>query len=138
MLKSPSTPSPGSATNPSPRPQHVVFGICRLIDILVPDVPQSLELKMKRERYLAKQALADSDAIMQVSVAKALLADAASLSQVSGREIRANAGRHPRVSSAGGACMLSCCSCRGLYVVSRVRTDRHVHTDRHNGAYVHA
>ncbi|XP_047474777.1 anoctamin-7-like isoform X1 [Penaeus chinensis] len=50
--------------------EHVVFGICRLIDILVPDVPQSLELKMKRERYLAKQALADSDAIMQVAQGK--------------------------------------------------------------------
>lgn len=39
--------------------EHVVFGICRLIDILVPDVPESLEIKIKRERYLAKQALAD-------------------------------------------------------------------------------
>lgn len=46
--------------------QHVVFGICRLIDVLVPDVPESLELKIKRERYLAKQALQDSDTIMKV------------------------------------------------------------------------
>ncbi|XP_064079852.1 anoctamin-7-like isoform X2 [Macrobrachium nipponense] len=46
--------------------EHVVFGICRLIDIVVPDVPQSLEIKMKRERYLAKQALADSDNILKV------------------------------------------------------------------------
>ena len=46
--------------------QHVVFGICRLIDILVPDIPQSLELKIKREGYLAKQALADTDTLMQV------------------------------------------------------------------------
>jgi hypothetical protein len=44
----------------------VVFGICRLIDVLVPDVPESLELKIKRERYLAKQALQDSDTIMKV------------------------------------------------------------------------
>ncbi|XP_023932129.1 anoctamin-7 isoform X5 [Lingula anatina] len=44
--------------------EHVVFGICRLIDVLVPDVPEVLELKIKRERYLAKQALADTDAIM--------------------------------------------------------------------------
>jgi len=42
--------------------QHVVFGICRLIDFVVPDVPQSLDLKIKRERYLARQALADSAA----------------------------------------------------------------------------
>ena len=46
--------------------EHVVFGICRLIDILVPDIPESLELKIKREHYLAKQALADTDTIMQV------------------------------------------------------------------------
>ncbi|XP_054265899.1 anoctamin-7-like isoform X2 [Macrosteles quadrilineatus] len=46
--------------------EHVVFGICRLIDILVPDIPESLELKIKRERYLAKQALQDSESIMKV------------------------------------------------------------------------
>ena len=40
----------------------MVFGVCRLIDVIVPDVPKSLDLKMKRERYLAKQALADSAA----------------------------------------------------------------------------
>ena len=48
--------------------QHVVFGICRLIDIMVPDVPEALELKIKRERYLAKQALADTDTIFTVSL----------------------------------------------------------------------
>ena len=47
--------------------QHCVFGVCRLIDIMVPDVPESLELKMKREAYLAKQALADTDTLMVVS-----------------------------------------------------------------------
>lgn len=41
--------------------QHIVFGICKLIDIIVPDVPESLDVKIKRERYLAKQALADVD-----------------------------------------------------------------------------
>ena len=46
--------------------EHVVFGVCRLIDILVPDIPESLELKIKRERYLAKQALADTDTIVAV------------------------------------------------------------------------
>ncbi|XP_064459416.1 anoctamin-7-like isoform X1 [Ornithodoros turicata] len=47
--------------------EHVVFGVCRLIDVLVPDIPSELELKIKRERYLAKQALADSDTIMKVA-----------------------------------------------------------------------
>lgn len=47
--------------------EHVVFGICKLIDILVPDVPESLELKIKREAYLAKQALADQDTIMMLA-----------------------------------------------------------------------
>lgn len=44
-----------------------MFTVCRLIDMLVPDIPEALELKIKRERYLAKQALADSDTIMKVS-----------------------------------------------------------------------
>ncbi|ELT94351.1 hypothetical protein CAPTEDRAFT_102977, partial [Capitella teleta] len=46
--------------------EHVVFGMNKVIDILVPDVPESLEVKIKRERYLAKQALADTDTIMAV------------------------------------------------------------------------
>ncbi|XP_049779598.1 anoctamin-7-like isoform X7 [Schistocerca gregaria] len=50
--------------------EHVVFGICRLIDILVPDIPESLELKIKRERYLAKQALQDSETILKVAARK--------------------------------------------------------------------
>ncbi|KAI3381824.1 hypothetical protein SNEBB_004040 [Seison nebaliae] len=40
--------------------EHTVFGITRLIEVLVPDVPKKLEVLIKRERYLAKQALADS------------------------------------------------------------------------------
>lgn len=47
--------------------EHFVFGVCKLIDILVPDVPESLSLKIKRERYLAKQALADTETIMQIA-----------------------------------------------------------------------
>lgn len=47
--------------------EHVVFCVCRLIDVMVPDIPCQLELKIKRERYLAKQALADSDTIMKVA-----------------------------------------------------------------------
>ena len=46
--------------------QHAVFGVCRLIDILVPDVPNSLQVKIKREQFLAKQALADTDQLLQV------------------------------------------------------------------------
>ncbi|XP_054856935.1 anoctamin-7-like [Eublepharis macularius] len=44
--------------------EHVVFFCLRLIDWLVPDVPESLEVKIKRERYLAKQALADNQAML--------------------------------------------------------------------------
>uniref|UniRef100_A0A8C3SNI2 Anoctamin n=1 Tax=Chelydra serpentina TaxID=8475 RepID=A0A8C3SNI2_CHESE len=44
--------------------EHVVFSCLRLIDWLVPDVPGSLELKIKRERYLAKQALADNQEVL--------------------------------------------------------------------------
>lgn len=45
--------------------EHVVFGICRGIDLLVPDIPESLDIKIKRERYLAKQALADAEQLLQ-------------------------------------------------------------------------
>ncbi|XP_077510547.1 anoctamin-7-like isoform X1 [Amblyomma americanum] len=50
--------------------EHVVFCVCRLIDLVVPDIPNQLELKIKRERYLAKQALADSETIMKVAQRK--------------------------------------------------------------------
>ena len=46
--------------------QHVVFGVCRLIDLIVPDIPESLDVKIKRERYLAKEALQDADHVLQV------------------------------------------------------------------------
>lgn len=45
----------------------MVFFVLRLIDWMVPDVPESLELKVKRERYLAKQALADNQEALLVS-----------------------------------------------------------------------
>ncbi len=47
--------------------QHVVFGVCRLIDLVVPDIPESLDVKIKRERYLAKEALQDADHVLQVT-----------------------------------------------------------------------
>ncbi|KAM8953173.1 anoctamin-7 [Pelodytes ibericus] len=40
--------------------EHVVFFLGRLIDLLVPDVPEAVEIKVKRERFLAKQALAEN------------------------------------------------------------------------------
>ncbi|CAB1329770.1 unnamed protein product [Coregonus sp. 'balchen'] len=46
--------------------EHVVFFVLRAIDWMVPDVPESLELKVKRERYLAKQALADNQEALLV------------------------------------------------------------------------
>ncbi|XP_061591032.1 anoctamin-7 [Cololabis saira] len=47
--------------------EHVVFFVLRAIDWIVPDVPGSLELKIKRERYLAKQALAENQEALLVS-----------------------------------------------------------------------
>lgn len=41
--------------------QHVVFSIGRVLDLLVPDIPESVEVKVKRECYLAKQALAENE-----------------------------------------------------------------------------
>ncbi|NXE03857.1 ANO7 protein, partial [Lophotis ruficrista] len=40
--------------------EHVVFFIGRVIASLVPDIPESVEVKVKRERYLAKEALAEN------------------------------------------------------------------------------
>ena len=45
--------------------EHFVFGICKCIDVLVPDIPESLDIKIKRERYLAKEALQDADHVLQ-------------------------------------------------------------------------
>ncbi|XP_029911758.1 anoctamin-7 [Myripristis murdjan] len=48
--------------------EHVVFFVLRAIDWMVPDIPESLELKIKRERYLAKQALAENqEALLQAT-----------------------------------------------------------------------
>lgn len=46
--------------------EHVVFFVLRFIVIAVPDIPESLDLKIRRERYLAKQALADVDNILKI------------------------------------------------------------------------
>lgn len=44
--------------------EHVVFSIGRVLDLLVPDIPESVEVKVKRECYLAKQALAENEALL--------------------------------------------------------------------------
>ncbi|XP_006902997.1 PREDICTED: anoctamin-7 [Elephantulus edwardii] len=43
--------------------EHVVFSITRLLDLLVPDIPETVEVKVKREYYLAKQALAENEVL---------------------------------------------------------------------------
>ncbi|CAM4613918.1 anoctamin-7 [Caretta caretta] len=45
--------------------EHVVFFIARVIDLMVPDIPESLQIKVKHERYLAKQALAENKALFE-------------------------------------------------------------------------
>ncbi|AWO99528.1 putative anoctamin-7-like [Scophthalmus maximus] len=40
--------------------EHVVFFIGRLIDMMVPDIPEEVEIKIKREHYMAKEALAEN------------------------------------------------------------------------------
>lgn len=37
--------------------QHVVFFFGYMLDLLIPDVPEEIEIKIKRQKYLAKQAL---------------------------------------------------------------------------------
>ncbi|XP_055082020.1 anoctamin-7 isoform X2 [Periophthalmus magnuspinnatus] len=40
--------------------EHVVFTVSRFIDALIPDVPEEVQIKVKRERYMAKEALAEN------------------------------------------------------------------------------
>ncbi len=48
----------------------MVFGVCRLIDLVVPDIPESLDIKIKRERFLAKEALQEAEHVLQVGYIK--------------------------------------------------------------------
>ncbi|XP_036611726.1 anoctamin-7 [Trichosurus vulpecula] len=41
--------------------EHVIFSVAWLINIIVPDIPESVEIKVKQEYYLAKEALADHE-----------------------------------------------------------------------------
>uniref|UniRef100_A0A8C7ETV2 Anoctamin n=1 Tax=Neovison vison TaxID=452646 RepID=A0A8C7ETV2_NEOVI len=50
--------------------EHVVFSISRVLDLLIPDIPESVEVKVKREYYLAKQALAENEALSGTNGAK--------------------------------------------------------------------
>ncbi|XP_027901024.1 anoctamin-7-like isoform X1 [Xiphophorus couchianus] len=43
--------------------EHVVFFIGRLIDLTVSNIPEEVEIKIKREHYVAKQALAENKAL---------------------------------------------------------------------------
>lgn len=43
--------------------EHVVFFIGHLIDIMVPDIPEDVEIKIKREHYMAKEALAENQSL---------------------------------------------------------------------------
>lgn len=38
----------------------MVFFVGSLIDMMVPDIPEEVEMKMKREHYMAKEALAEN------------------------------------------------------------------------------
>lgn len=39
--------------------QHFVFATHNLIDFLVPDIPEELDIAIKKEAYLAKKAMSD-------------------------------------------------------------------------------
>ncbi|XP_018604157.1 anoctamin-7 [Scleropages formosus] len=46
--------------------EHVVFFIGRLIDMMVPDIPGEVEVKIKREHYMAKEALAENQSLAKM------------------------------------------------------------------------
>ncbi|XP_074536453.1 anoctamin-7 [Halichoeres trimaculatus] len=48
--------------------EHVVFFIGRLIDLMVPDIPEEVEMKIKREHYMAKEALAENQAFGKTTI----------------------------------------------------------------------
>nr|XP_046246025.1 anoctamin-7 isoform X2 [Scatophagus argus]XP_046246027.1 anoctamin-7 isoform X2 [Scatophagus argus] len=48
--------------------EHVVFFIGRIIDMMVPDIPEEVEMKIKREHYMAKEALAENQSLGKVDV----------------------------------------------------------------------
>lgn len=44
--------------------EHIVFFVAQMIDVLIPDIPESLQLKIKRENFLGKQALAEREDVV--------------------------------------------------------------------------
>nr|XP_008286250.1 PREDICTED: anoctamin-7-like [Stegastes partitus] len=48
--------------------EHVVFFIGRLIDLMVPDIPEEVEMKIKREHYMAKEALAENQFLRETLI----------------------------------------------------------------------
>ncbi|XP_062274505.1 anoctamin-7 [Scomber scombrus] len=48
--------------------EHVVFFVGRLIDLMVSDIPEEVELKIKREHYMAKEALAENQSLGNIVV----------------------------------------------------------------------
>uniref|UniRef100_A0A3Q1H1K8 Anoctamin n=1 Tax=Anabas testudineus TaxID=64144 RepID=A0A3Q1H1K8_ANATE len=53
--------------------EHVVFFIGGMIDMMVPDIPEEVEMKIKREHYMAKEALAENQVQQSKSKSSALL-----------------------------------------------------------------
>ncbi|OQR76479.1 anoctamin-7-like [Tropilaelaps mercedesae] len=47
--------------------EHLVFIICAVIDRVVPDVPHDITIQVRRERYLAKQALSNSNYLLEIA-----------------------------------------------------------------------
>ncbi|XP_044208987.1 anoctamin-7 [Thunnus albacares] len=48
--------------------EHVVFFFGHLIDMMVPDIPEEVELKIKREHYMAKEALAENQSLGKIMI----------------------------------------------------------------------
>ncbi|CAF0838974.1 unnamed protein product [Rotaria sp. Silwood1] len=46
--------------------EHIVFVLCRLTDAVIDDIPESLSIKIRREKYLAKRALQNSSSYNQI------------------------------------------------------------------------
>lgn len=47
--------------------QHFVFATHNLIDFLIPDIPEELDVAIKREAYRAKKALSDNPTLVDNS-----------------------------------------------------------------------
>ena len=47
--------------------QHFIFATHHLIDFLVPDIPEELDVAIKREAYRAKKALSDNPSLNENS-----------------------------------------------------------------------